>query len=206
MTQELKEALDRELDAALESGDAKLIEQWRSIDGYDGNYLVSSMGRVISLPNNHHRAPKIMKLRLGRGGYLRVGLVRNGKQSMFFVHRLVAGAFIPNVRGCPQVNHIDENKKNNCVENLEWVTAKENTNYGTARARTSAKQKNNVHPCPVIQKTLDGMEVARYVSCSDIPRLTKFKRTGVVECLRGRIQTAYGYKWEYATKPWKEMV
>ena len=206
MTKELKEALDRELDAALESGDPKMVEQWRPIDGYEGYYLVSSMGRVIALPNSHHKAPLLMKLKPERCGYLKIGLSMNNKQKFLLVHRLVAKAFIPNPNDYPFINHIDENKKNNCVENLEWCTAKMNVNHGTARARTCAKQKNNVHPCPVVQKTLDGVEVARYASCSDIPRLTKFRRTGVVECLRGRIQTAYGYKWEYATKPWSRGV
>ena len=183
-----------------------LVEEWRPIDGFEGRYLVSSMGRILALPNNHHNSPIIRKPIHSRTGYLRIGLAIGGrKQKFFFIHRLVAKSFIANPNCYPQINHIDENKKNNCVENLEWCTAKMNANHGTARARTSAKQKNNVHPCPVIQKTLDGVEVARYASCSDIPRLTKFKRTGVVECLRGRIQTAYGYKWEYATEPWKEM-
>ena len=184
------------------------MEEWRAVVGYEGLYQVSNLGRVMSL-ERYDRAKKFWPRRIrvlshDSDGYLVVCLYKDGAKKTCKVHRLVAQAFIDNPNNYPEVNHIDENKKNNCVENLEWATAKENTNYGTARARKSAKQKNNVHPCPVIQKTLDGMEVARYASCSDIPRLTKFKRTGVVECLRGRIQTAYGYKWEYATKPWKE--
>lgn len=179
-----------------------LKEEWRPIDGFGGQYLVSSLGRVLSLPKCQHNAPLILKPK--NDGYLRVTLFKDKKHRAYPVHRLVAEAFIPNTRGCPQVNHIDEDKTNNRVDNLEWVTVKENANHGTRKARIKAKQLNNVHACPVEQMDENGNIVARYASCSEIPRVTRFKRNNIVECLRGRINTAYGFKWRYEKGPWKK--
>lgn len=185
MTIEMQNALER--------------EEWRPIDGFGGNYLVSSLGRVMALPTEFRHNARILKPKKNQP-YERIQLTKNRKSHAYPVHRLVALAFIPNPHGYPQVNHIDENKKNNRVENLEWVTASMNCRHGTRLARIRAKQLNNVHPRPVVQKTMNGEFVAKYASCSEIPRVTRYKRTTVVECLRGRIRNAYGYKWEYAKK------
>ena len=99
-------------------------EIWRDIDGYEGLYQVSNKGRVKSLKYGKER---ILRPGWKTGGYLFVILCKNGNQSKQRIHRLVAQAFIPNPNNKPQVNHLDENKKNNCVDNLEWATAKENT-------------------------------------------------------------------------------
>lgn len=100
-------------------------EVWKEIKGYEGLYSVSNTGRVKSLRRN-----KIMALKKTVDGYLRVGLRKKG-QKWYSVHRLVAIAFIENPNGCPQINHKDECKTNNNVDNLEWCTAKYNSNYGT---------------------------------------------------------------------------
>lgn len=181
MTLEMQNALER--------------EEWRSIDGFGGEYVVSSLGRVVAMPTKIRKDPRVLSQK--KDTYLRVALTKCGKAKLYPVHRLVALAFIPNPHNYPQVNHIDEDKTNNKVENLEWVTASMNCNHGTRKARIREKQLNNVHPRPIIQKTLDGRFVARYTSCAEIPRVTRYKRTNVVECLRGRIRHAYGYKWEY---------
>lgn len=112
-------------------------EIWRPIEGYEGLYEVSSYGRVRSLDmyvrckSYRLHKGKVLSPIINTNGYLFVGL--QGKR--FSVHRLVAQAFIPNPQGLPQVNHIDENKSNNNVDNLEWCDAKYNNNYGTARIR-----------------------------------------------------------------------
>ena len=116
-----------------------MIEEWRQIPGYEGLYEVSSYGRVRSL--NRYVKSSFGAYRLHKGkvlsqairpdGYLVVSL----QEKMFRVHRLVAQAFISNPQGLPQVNHIDENKSNNSVDNLEWCDSKYNNNYGTARER-----------------------------------------------------------------------
>ena len=108
-----------------------MIEEWRPIEGSEGLYEVSSYGRVRSLRRNIILSPKKEPM-----GYLRCNLYLNKNMKTFSIHRLVAQAFIPNPDNLPQVNHKDENKTNNSVENLEWCDAKYNNNYGTARIRS----------------------------------------------------------------------
>ena len=197
MTKEMRDLLVDQLDAAK----THEVEEWRPIDGLCGRYLVSSCGRVLALPNCQHNAPIFKKQTKNRLGYMRISLtVAKRKQKMFSVHRLVAEAFIPNPKGFQQVNHIDEDKTNNHITNLEWVTASQNCNHGTRKERIRSKQLNNIHPRAVVQKTLDGEVVAVYPSGREVERASarKFKRTGIVECLRGRCKNAYGFIWEYA--------
>ena len=122
-------------------------EIWKTviIDGeiYE-NYEVSNLGKIRSL--NYRRSGEVKELRLsvGKGGYLQVPLCKNGKHKIYKVHRLVAFAFIPNddTENKIDVNHIDEDKSNNTVENLEWCTASYNNNYGTRNERVAEKLKN----------------------------------------------------------------
>lgn len=105
-------------------------ERWRWVPGYEGLYLVSDMGRVMSVPRKVVHGPntgRVLKQTYCGSGYLRVSLCSKGASKAFSVHRLVAEAFIPNPDEKPQVNHKDGNKSNNVLANLEWVTASENT-------------------------------------------------------------------------------
>ena len=117
------------------------MEEWRAVPGYEGLYEVSSYGRVKSIDryvkSKSYRLHKGKVLSPGkdRNGYLFVVLSYNGKHKGITVHRLVAESFIPNPDNLPQVNHKDEDKTNNNVDNLEWCDAKYNSNYGTARIR-----------------------------------------------------------------------
>ena len=115
------------------------MEEWRDIIGYEGLYQVSNLGRIKSIYRNH-----IMKARLDKYGYYQIGLTKNKKQRFFKVHRLVAQAFIDNPQNYPQINHKDEVKTNNNVNNLEWCTNLYNMNYGTRRERASEKCKKKV--------------------------------------------------------------
>lgn len=120
----------------------KELEEWKDIPDYEGKYQVSNMGRVKSL--NYARRKQVKVLRPGiekTRGYLSVTLLKDGKQKTKPVHRLVAIAFIPNPNDLPQVNHKDENKLNNCVDNLEWCNAKYNCNYGHRNMKISQKLK-----------------------------------------------------------------
>lgn len=113
-------------------------EIWKSIPGFE-DYTVSNLGRVM---NKHGR---IMKLSNHKQGYKLIGLKKDKKLYCRQVHRLVALAFIPNPDNLPQVNHKDECKTNNCVDNLEWCDAKYNINYGTGIQRHAASHKGWKH-------------------------------------------------------------
>lgn len=116
-----------------------MIEEWRAVPGYEGLYEVSDQGRVRSIDRydsiGRLRKKRYIKLSLNSSGYFLVGLSKRGNVTIYLVHRLVAQTFIPNPLGLPQVNHKDENKLNNIVDNLEWCDRKYNNNYGTARIR-----------------------------------------------------------------------
>jgi hypothetical protein len=100
------------------------MEEWRDIEGYEGLYQVSNMGRVKSL---NHGKETIMKPKIEK--YIRITLTKTNKRQIYYIHRLVAIAFIPNPENKPDINHIDGNKKYNYVENLEWVTPSENVRH-----------------------------------------------------------------------------
>jgi len=118
-------------------------EIWKDIQGYEGLYQVSNLGRVKSLDRLIQRVPgtlrkwdgKVKKIKLSLGKYVRFGLYREGDVSFFIVSRLVAKAFIPNPLNKLCVNHIDNNPNNNKVENLEWVTHKENMQHAVRQGR-----------------------------------------------------------------------
>ena len=120
-----------------------MIEEWRPVVGYEGLYEVSSYGKVRSLDRyvktcyGSYRLHKGKVLSPGKDtdGYLKVCLSCNGKNKMFFVHRLAAQAFLLNPDNLPEINHKDEDKTNNSVDNLEWCDRSYNNNYGTARIR-----------------------------------------------------------------------
>lgn len=120
-----------------------LIEEWREIEGYEGLYQVSNIGKVKSLSRiaidrrgiPHYVNERILKQTFDKDGYCLVGLHKDGKIKSGKVHRLVASAFVDNPHNLPEVNHKDENKSNNNVDNLEWCTSKYNINYGTCLDR-----------------------------------------------------------------------
>lgn len=104
-----------------------MIEEWRTIIGYEGLYEVSNTGQV-----RNYRG-KLLRPGLNHNGYLKCVLCKKGKTKTIYIHRLVAQAFIPNPQDLPQVNHKDEDKTNNSVDNLEWCNSKYNVNYGCAQ-------------------------------------------------------------------------
>lgn len=163
-------------------------EIWKDVVGYESLYMVSNYGRVKSLWFNKE---KILKQAIGKNGYLCVNLAKSGKQSVKNVHRLVAMAFIENQLNLGYVNHIDEIKTNNNVNNLEWCTFEYNVNYGNAKLRQAIKCSKTV-----IQY-LKGKEIARFQSTMDVQRKLGFGNSTISSCCLGKRKTAYGYSWMY---------
>lgn len=173
------------------------MEEWEDIAGYEGLYQVSNLGRVKSLGNNKSRNEKIIKPRSNKDGYLLVGLYNEGKGKNHRVHRLVAQAFINNPDNKPEVNHKDEDKTNNCVENLEWVTRKENINYGTHNERVAKSLQNHKQTSkPIYGINMKTNERIEFPSTQEAGR-NGFNQGHVVHCLKGRQKSHKGYKWFY---------
>lgn len=117
------------------------VEIWRDVDGYENIYKVSNIGNIKSLNYKNTKKEKLLKQCVDKGGYLRVTLSKNGKEKLKIVHRLIAKAFIPNPNNLPEVNHKDEDKTNNKINNLEWCDRLYNVNYGTILQRKSENTK-----------------------------------------------------------------
>lgn len=167
------------------------MEIWKPIKSYQGRYEVSSLGNVRSLNFNKTGVSKILKPISNTRGYTSVCLCLNNEKSIFRINRLVAEAFIPNPENKPQVNHKDENKTNNKVENLEWSTPKENANHGTRSLRIAKKQSKKV-----IQMDMHGNYLKTHVSATSLKSFGYSQGTISMVC-RGEREFAYGYKWKY---------
>ena len=120
-----------------------MTEIWKDIKGYEGKYQISSHGRVKALDYHRQGKQKLLKIKTDKDGYKVVGLRKDGKQITFKIHRLVGEAFLPNPNKLPQINHKDENKANNYIENLEWCTVEYNCNYGSRQTRFKGKNNPN---------------------------------------------------------------
>ena len=147
----------------------------RDVKNYEGLYAVTSCGRVYSYKNKKFLTPVANKK-----GYLRVGLHKNGKEKKIFVHRLVAQAFIPNPNNLPEVDHIDNDKTHNYVNNLQWITNKDN-----------CRKSNNK---PILQFDLNGNFIREWECAADVGAQIK---KGINDCLKGRKKSAYGSIWKY---------
>ena len=174
-------------------------EIWKDIEGYDGEYQVSNLGRIKSVARlttrpcqygiREYRIPeKIMRTRLGTSGYLCVNLHHEGKQVTEMIHRLVALHFCKGYRDELVVNHKDEDKTNNRLENLEWMTRKENLNYGTHNRRISEAHSVRIL-CVELNREFDSIQSAakEFGNC----------RGNIWRVLDNPNRTACGYHWKY---------
>lgn len=165
-------------------------EKWKIIDGYDGKYEISNYGLVKNKNFKRSGFEKLLALRTVKG-YIMVGLYKNGKQKLEYVHRLVGKYFLENTFNYPEINHKDECKSNNCVENLEWCDRTYNINYGTAVFRCG-KSKSK----PILQYDLDGGLVKRWDRIRDAGR-NGYNSSTISKCCRNIKHTHKGYVWKY---------
>jgi hypothetical protein len=179
-------------------------EIWKDVPEYEGIYQVSNLGNVRSLNYNNNKKTKEICKKKHKTGYLNVVLCKNSEKKNKGVHRLVALAFIPNPNNYPCVNHIDTNKANNNVENLEWCTHSQNTQHAIKHGRhnprfmlgrTGAKNKLSKK---IVQYDLQGNVVNRWDCISDAARFYGLRSGNINNCLRGRNKTYKGYIWKYA--------
>lgn len=165
------------------------MEIYVPVEGTNNRYLVSNMGNVKCLSRNH-KEYVLMKPTLDKRGYPRVDLY--GVQRNAFVHRLVAQAFIPNPENKRTVNHKNEVKTDNRVENLEWLTNAENHNYGTRNARVGKMQEKVV----LCISLATGEIVKRYSAVKEVVE-DGFNRSCVSLCANGHLKSSGGYSWRY---------
>ena len=162
-------------------------EVWKDIDEYEGLYQVSNYGRIKSLKKGKEI---ILKSRKDKDGYSQVGLWKNGSKKQKTVHRLVALHFIPNDDLFKtEINHKDENKENNNINNLEWTDHITNINYGNRNKKLSKEVK---------QFSLDGAFIQSFPSTKEIQRQLGYYGSAISECCNGKRKTAYGFRWEYS--------
>lgn len=180
-------------------------EIWKDIDGYEDLYQVSNYGRVKSLEINSNRGFVLRKGRIRKlgnsSGYRNVILSKNGQNKTTLVHRLVAIAFLLNPNNHPCVNHKDEIKSNNMVDNLEWCTYQYNSTYGTTIERmmknSDFKALAESHKMPVLQYDLEGNFIKEWKSAIDCKLELGYDNSSIAKCCRGEMNSAYNYMWTY---------
>ena len=190
------------------------MEIWKDIDNFIGKYQISNYGRVKSLNYWGGKKEGIMKPVPDKNGYLCVGLKNSDdgrKEICLKIHRLVAIAFIPNPQNLPQVNHKDEDRTNNCVENLEWCDVRYNLNYGshneklrkslTGRKLTEEHKRKISAGATTCKRvavfTKDGVKLQEFRSATHTAKFVGGNRTNVVANCRGKINTYKGYVFRY---------
>ena len=159
-------------------------EIWKDIPDYEKLYQVSTLGRIKSLYSN-----KILKPNIDKDGYYRYALCKNKKRKDYYGHRLVALTFIPNLYNYQQVNHIDGNKQNNCINNLEWCTCKENVIHSIEKLNKRKKE--------VSKYDMNNNYIETYNSIKIASEINDIKAQNIWRCCKNIRPTAGGYIWKY---------
>lgn len=182
---------------------------FKDIPEYEGYYFADSNGniyskdRIINVYNprvnkSFSYIKKGLKLtpRMKKTGYYVVTLCKEGIRNEELLHRIIARTFIPNLDNLPQVNHKDENKLNNCVDNLEWCTGEYNYYYGSNLERI----KNNQKVRSISQYRNDNSYINTFKSINEAERITGVKHYNIISVCKGKRNTAGGYIWRYVEK------
>lgn len=167
-------------------------EIWKDIKDYEGLYQVSNLGNVKSLPKmsgTSKRKETILKTHIEKRGYFVIRLSKNKTNHSFKIHRLIANAFIPNPENKRTINHIDGNKLNNSISNLEWATDSENLQHAYD---TGLKPKK-----PINQYTLGKSFIKEWESAQQIYKTLGFDYRNISACCHGKQVTGYGYIWKF---------
>ncbi len=176
-------------------------EIWKPVNGYEGRYEISSLGRLRTYAQDRKNG-KIKIGNLNAHGYLTIVLYDGkGNKETYLMHRLVAQTFISNPLNLPQVNHKDEDKTNNRVDNLEWCTNDYNIHYGTKIERTrQANMCCRSTSVGVFSIDRDG-SFTFYDSIGDAERKTGLAHSNIVRALKGRRPRCGGCYWYYSYEP-----
>lgn len=177
------------------------------VKDYEGHYMVDARGNVFSLKRN-----RVMTPCKSNNGYLQVHLTKDGKMKSFKIHRLVAMAFIPNPYNLPQVNHKDEDKCNNHVDNLEWCTQSYNLNYNDGQKRRAksrnyediSRKRSNSQSKEVTQYDFDGSIIAVWKNAY-VAEKHGYNRGMINQCCIGNKKSHRGYIWKYTNSMEKQI-
>lgn len=176
------------------------MEKWKEIPGSKGKYQVSSNGYVKSLNYNKTGKEKIMKSSSNAKGYQFLHLYLDGERKTVLVHRLVWEVFNGPIPENMQIGHLNENNKDNRLENLKLMTASENNNWGTRTKKASSTLTNHKRLSkPVLQYDLNGNFIRRWPSVIEVERELGYSNAAIGACCRGAkyCHTCHGYKWKY---------
>ena len=193
-----------------------MTEQWRTAvyDGeiYEELYKVSNLGRILSLNYRNTGKPELLTPIDNGHGYLKVNLRKNEECKTCYVHRLVAETFLPNPENKPCINHKIEGKKGKTLNmvifnedgsinkektTIEWVTQKENNDYGTRNERAGKTNTNGKLSKKVLQLSLSGELIREWPSTAECGR-NGFDQSAVAKCCNGKQKTHKGFRWMYA--------
>lgn len=178
------------------------MEVWKNIEGFNGDYQISNLGRVKSFKFS---TPKILRYKTNNKGYKWVCLSLNGVQRNLLVHRLVAMHFLENNKNYEIINHIDENPANNNVSNLEWCTQSENVKkssklkdyFETNNILCNTRNAKHNDTANKVKQILQGKVIKVFKNSLEVKKNLGFDQSFILSCCRNKRKSAYGYQWQF---------
>lgn len=164
-------------------------EIWKAIKENE-KYEISNLGKI-----RNKKTGRILKTSINNKGYERVIIYINKKPKCYYIHKIVANVFLENPNNFKEINHKDENKLNNCVNNLEWCSSKYNANYGTRTKRILKSKEKNLKT--IIQKNKQGNIIKIWKNILEIQEKTTYNKQCIYRCCIGKYKSYRNYIWEY---------